>query len=821
MLKQVCDLFSAKRLIFALILISTSAISQTLCTNYAVIPDPATPISASGSGNVYNTTINVPDFYVLTDVNVTVDITHTWNADIEVTLISPLGTEVKLAFDKGGSGDNYNNVTFDDASGNTLPTAGATLSGDYQPEESLATLNGENFNGNWILRIVDDADQDGGAINSVILNLCYADPVPTNTAHLGPGGVGGTDGTSSLRFWYDANNESYSNGASISSVSDLSGYGNTLTASGGERPSYTLTTAAINNLSSMSFDGNDELETSYKGNSNENMSFFMVVNYENTNELDVALQHGGRNTIGFDDDEKYADYVGGENHKSALSNPNTWGIHSKTFANSGTNRLKFYVNNNNTDGFTHNIENRSSNTWVGGNGSGGGTGLNGSIGEVFKYTKTLNTAERIVIDNYLSAKYDIGLSTNDFYTQDNAGFNFDHDVAGIGQATDGSNHTDSQGTGIVRMYNPSALANDEFLFWGRDNKAATIFVTNTSNYQERISTKWRVSKRNDVGNVSFILDLNGIDISGKQPCATLKLVIDNNADLLSPKDTSRDLTDIGGGLYKVNNVVFADGDYFTIEYQDLIVLDDTQFYNGSGAVSVPNDSDGCYKLLVKSTSNGALTLTEDARVREIEIEAGGVLSTSSSIKLQVTNGIVNEGELRLVEGSQLIQTHTSAANLNSGSGSLHVDQTATTSTAYQSGYWSSPVRNSGTSAGTPYAISQVLKDGTVPTAATASVGEAVDINFISGHDGSNSSTPIEISTRWLAKFNNASDWTRFVSPTAATFTSGEGWNMKSMGARFTFRGIPNDGDYTFTIDENKLSLLGNPLSFGIRCRCFY
>ncbi len=92
-------------------------------------------------------------------------------------------------------------------------------------------------------------------------------------AQTGPGGVGSDDGTSSLEFWYMAQGESFSNGDLVGSVTDQSGNGRTLTAAGGERPSFTSTTAAANNMPSFLFNLNDELETTYNGNSNENMSF--------------------------------------------------------------------------------------------------------------------------------------------------------------------------------------------------------------------------------------------------------------------------------------------------------------------------------------------------------------------------------------------------------------------------------------------------------------------------------------------------------------------------------------------------------------------
>src|SRR5690606_10594300 len=86
-----------------------------------------------------------------------------------------------------------------------------------------------------------------------------------------------------------------------------------------------------------------------------------------------------------------------------------------------------------------------------------GESWNGDIAEVIVFTTELNAAQRIIIDNYLAAKYGFTLGANDIYTMDNPGNgNYDYEVAGIGRS--GSlEHTNSQGTGIVRVLNPSGL----------------------------------------------------------------------------------------------------------------------------------------------------------------------------------------------------------------------------------------------------------------------------------------------------------------------------------------------------------------------------
>src|SRR5690606_28795897 len=54
-------------------------------------------------------------------------------------------------------------------------TAGtAPFSGTFVPEGNLANIYTEESNGNWALTIVDDANQDGGTLNSWSLELCTA-----------------------------------------------------------------------------------------------------------------------------------------------------------------------------------------------------------------------------------------------------------------------------------------------------------------------------------------------------------------------------------------------------------------------------------------------------------------------------------------------------------------------------------------------------------------------------------------------------------------------------------------------------------------------
>jgi subtilisin-like proprotein convertase family protein len=111
---------------------------------------------------------------VINDINVTFDISHTFNADINVWLTSPSGTKVRLVDDVGGNSDNFTNTTFDDAALtsilNVTPVM-APFTGSFRPEEPLSFFNGQDANGIWTLTIQDDQSNDIGVLNSWSLTI--------------------------------------------------------------------------------------------------------------------------------------------------------------------------------------------------------------------------------------------------------------------------------------------------------------------------------------------------------------------------------------------------------------------------------------------------------------------------------------------------------------------------------------------------------------------------------------------------------------------------------------------------------------------------
>jgi uncharacterized repeat protein (TIGR01451 family) len=122
----------------------------------------------------------------LWDVDLTTAITHTANDDLNITLRSPAGTVVTLTTDNGGNLDNvFNGTLWDDdanpagqvpyATNNGLATdhnyVNNTTATPLVPEEAMAAFVGENPNGIWTLTISDDANGNGGTLNSWSLTL--------------------------------------------------------------------------------------------------------------------------------------------------------------------------------------------------------------------------------------------------------------------------------------------------------------------------------------------------------------------------------------------------------------------------------------------------------------------------------------------------------------------------------------------------------------------------------------------------------------------------------------------------------------------------
>lgn len=132
-------------------------------------------------------TVSGLDTY-LYDLDLTTFIQHTWNADLTITLESPLGTVSTITSNNGEVYPNVFNGTLWDDDGVTLVTDYNTFTSEgvvspLVPEEAMGAFIGEDPNGDWILTITDNYVDDTGTLDQWRLDITtLAVPPTTSTA---------------------------------------------------------------------------------------------------------------------------------------------------------------------------------------------------------------------------------------------------------------------------------------------------------------------------------------------------------------------------------------------------------------------------------------------------------------------------------------------------------------------------------------------------------------------------------------------------------------------------------------------------------------
>ena len=140
----------------------------TTCNDYVMntgfaIPDNNTTYTVRS--------INVPTTNNISDVNLAVNLTHTWVSDLQIVLQGPMVTPTQSNIFSGLCTNNDNiNATFDDQGAAII--CAPTITGDVIPGSPLSVFNNLNPNGNWLVGIRDLANQDLGNVISYTLTIC-------------------------------------------------------------------------------------------------------------------------------------------------------------------------------------------------------------------------------------------------------------------------------------------------------------------------------------------------------------------------------------------------------------------------------------------------------------------------------------------------------------------------------------------------------------------------------------------------------------------------------------------------------------------------
>ena len=113
-----------------------------------------------------SSTLTVSESLKIADLDVELDITHPWDADLDVWLVAPNGVRVELFTDVGGWGENFSHTILDDEAPTPITRGTAPFAARYRPEGLLSTFDRLDPRGVWTLQIRDDGEWDEGTLNA-------------------------------------------------------------------------------------------------------------------------------------------------------------------------------------------------------------------------------------------------------------------------------------------------------------------------------------------------------------------------------------------------------------------------------------------------------------------------------------------------------------------------------------------------------------------------------------------------------------------------------------------------------------------------------
>jgi hypothetical protein len=293
-------------------------------------------------------------------------------------------------------------------------------------------------------------------------------------------------------------------------------------------------------------------------------------------------------------------------------------------------------------------------------------------------------------------------------------------------------------------------------------------------------------------------------------------------DILDNKITpSPDLT--GAKIYNVKNIFYQTAPLPFETKSNGNWSDSATWLNGD-VLDIADETTNKNWIIAHVKNN--LTTSYPHRTVGLIVNNGSELSIQSNQPLYNSWYLELDGILDLEGESQLIQTEGSILDADSG-GYIERDQQGTAS-SYNYNYWSSSVstintagistRGTGVSSegNQTYTVKSILLDG------TDSLNPLETINFKSEYyaaDGAKTN-PLTLSTYWLWKFNgtnsNYGEWKKIDENTV--LEAGEGYTMKGISGtasitdeqNYVFKGRPNNGTITLSIELNKDRLIGNP-----------
>ena len=407
----------------------------------------------------------------------------------------------------------------------------------------------------------------GEQAKSGLFGICATDPSAPVTGYTGPGGVG--DSTS-LDFWYKADSglldgfdQPVADEDQVETWLDQSGNDQDLVqANAGFQPRYDA--GSVNGFGTVNFDG-DDLFSVDLGSAGAPLHWFAAGAFDGSlrqTMLSVGDADAAKTaSISRHTDDRYFSYTSGDKYGPDVNDGQFYLFHAAHLLDDPYHFLELNGVSEVVDAETEPL--LSNGVLKVGASWDDSDPFNGTVSELIQYRKSLNEAQEIIVNNYLSAKYDIALpAAVDHYAYTDT---FYYDVAGIGRVSAGNMHTKAESAGILAISGADDLNNGEFLLFGHDGgdfstwSSASLPVGDTNIV--RLVRIWRVAQTGSPGSVSVSLEK---DVLPALPTgfSAYNILIDGDGDFSSGAETYGPF-EIGSELV-VNNVALNDGDYVTV-----------------------------------------------------------------------------------------------------------------------------------------------------------------------------------------------------------------------------------------------------------------
>ena len=167
-------------------LVPSAASAVYVYTKTANLPIIGTPGPAS---TVTESVLDITDSYLISKLDIEINITHTNVFDLQIFLKSPSGSKICLnmynPYDGYFKGQNYHQTLFDDSADTPIEAGIAPFTGRFRPLQGnlLSTFNGQSIKGKWKLQVYDMFDTNSGTLDSFTIFIGLPE-VPTGIFYI-------------------------------------------------------------------------------------------------------------------------------------------------------------------------------------------------------------------------------------------------------------------------------------------------------------------------------------------------------------------------------------------------------------------------------------------------------------------------------------------------------------------------------------------------------------------------------------------------------------------------------------------------------------